>query len=71
MATDSSTDKPPEAHDPWVCLLRGHAVVRRTVATQLQASHGLTVNEYEALLLLSRADGKSMRRVRLSRTLSS
>ena len=56
MATKPSTDKPPEAHDPWVCLLRGHAVVRRTVATQLQASHGLTVNEYEALLLLSRAE---------------
>ena len=66
MATQSSTHKPPEAHDPWVCLLRGHAVVRRTVATRLQASHGLTVNDYEALLLLSRAEGKSMRRVDLA-----
>jgi DNA-binding MarR family transcriptional regulator len=69
MATKPSTNKPPEAHDPWVCLLRGHAVVRRTVATQLQASHGLTVNEYEALLLLSRADGKCMRRVDLAEAL--
>ena len=66
MATQPSTDKTLEAHDPWVCLLRGHAVVRRTVATRLQASHGLTVNDYEALLLLSRAEGKSMRRVDLA-----
>ena len=66
MATKTSTHKPPEAHDPWVCLLRGHAVVRRTVATRLRASHGLTVNDYEALLLLSRAEGKSMRRVDLA-----
>jgi DNA-binding MarR family transcriptional regulator len=66
MVTKPSTHKPLEVHDPWVCLLRGHAVVRRTVATQLQASHGLTVNDYEALLLLSRADGKCMRRVDLA-----
>ena len=66
MASKPTTDKPPEAHDPWVCLLRGHAVVRRTVATQLRASHGLTVNEYEALLLLSRAEQKSMRRIDLA-----
>jgi DNA-binding MarR family transcriptional regulator len=69
MVTQPSTDKTLEAHDPWVCLLRGHAVVRRTVATRLQASHGLTVNDYEALLLLSRAEGKSMRRVDLAEAL--
>jgi DNA-binding MarR family transcriptional regulator len=43
--------------------------VRRTVATQLQASHGLTVNDYEALLLLSRAGPKGMRRVDLADSL--
>ena len=66
MATKPSIHKASEAHDPWVCLLRGHAVVRRTVATQLQDLHGLTVNEYEALLLLSRAEGKCMRRIDLA-----
>jgi DNA-binding MarR family transcriptional regulator len=50
-------------------LLRGHAAVRRTVATQLQSSHGLTVNDYEALLLLSRAGPKGMRRVDLADSL--
>jgi DNA-binding MarR family transcriptional regulator len=57
------------ASDPWVCLLRGHATVRRTVATQLRSAHGLTVNDYEALLLLSRAGPKGMRRVDLAESL--
>ena len=57
------------AHDPWACLLRGHATVRRSVAARLQERHGLTVNDYEALLLLSRAEGQSMRRVDLANAL--
>jgi DNA-binding MarR family transcriptional regulator len=69
MATKPSTDKRAELNDPWVCLLRGHAVVRRTIATRLQARHGLTVNDYEVLLLLSRADGNCMRRVDLAEAL--
>ena len=69
MASNPSTDKRAESHDPWVCLFRGHAVVRRTIATRLQATHGLTVNDYEALLLLSRAEGNSMRRVDLAQAL--
>ncbi len=51
---------------PWGALLRGHAAVRRTLAAQLQAAHGLTLNDYEALLLLSRADDNCMRRVDLA-----
>ena len=69
MAINPSTDKRAGPHDPWVCLLRGHAVVRRTVAARLQSAHGLTVNDYEALLLLSRAEGNSMRRVDLAEAL--
>jgi DNA-binding MarR family transcriptional regulator len=69
MSVRASTHIPLTSPDPWVCLLRGHAAVRRTVATQLQASHGLTVNDYEALLLLSRAGPKGMRRVDLADSL--
>jgi DNA-binding MarR family transcriptional regulator len=58
-----------QAVEPWVCLHRGHAVVRRTVAAKLQVAHGLTVNEYEALVLLSRAEGGLMRRVDLANAL--
>jgi DNA-binding MarR family transcriptional regulator len=54
------------AVEVWVRLLRGHAACRRALSTQLQAEHSLTVNDYEALLLLSRAEGKLMRRVDLA-----
>jgi DNA-binding MarR family transcriptional regulator len=54
------------AIEAWVRLLRGHAATRRSLDAQLQGDHGLTVNDYEALLLLSRADGNRMRRVDLA-----
>jgi DNA-binding MarR family transcriptional regulator len=54
------------AVEAWVRLLRGHAGMRRTVSAQLQSEHGLTVNEYEALLLLSHAQDSQMRRVDLA-----
>jgi DNA-binding MarR family transcriptional regulator len=50
----------------WVRLFRGHAVARRSLTAQLHTEHRLTVNDYEALLLLSRADGNIMRRVDLA-----
>jgi len=55
--------------DAWIRLLRGHAGMRRSVSAQLQDDHELTVNEYEALLLLSRAEGNHMRRVDLADSL--
>jgi DNA-binding MarR family transcriptional regulator len=69
MSVRASANEPNFTVDPWVCLLRGHAAVRRTVAPHLQSSHGLTVNDYEALLLLSRAGPKGMRRVDLADSL--
>jgi DNA-binding MarR family transcriptional regulator len=43
--------------------------VRRTLSAQLSDDHGLTINEYECLLRLSRADDQAMRRIDLSREL--
>jgi DNA-binding MarR family transcriptional regulator len=57
------------AVDAWVRLLRGHAGMRRAVAAKLQADHGLTVNEFEALLLLSGTADGQMRRVDLAESL--
>jgi len=54
------------ALDVWVRLLRGHAALRRSLSAQLQTDHGLTVNDYEALLLLSRAEDGQLRRVDLA-----
>jgi DNA-binding MarR family transcriptional regulator len=54
------------ALDVWVRLLRSHAAITRTFNRDLIAQHGLTVNDYEVLLLLSRAEDCQMRRVDLA-----
>ena len=50
-------------------LLRAYASSTRILSASLQAEHGLTINDYEALLLLSRVEGNRMRRVDLARRL--
>jgi DNA-binding MarR family transcriptional regulator len=67
--TLSGTTDPERALEPWVCLHRGHAAVRRSVAATLHLAHGLTVNDYEALALLARAEGHHMCRVDLAKEL--
>jgi DNA-binding MarR family transcriptional regulator len=57
------------APDAWARLLKGHTAVRRELSVQLDAEHGLTLNDYEALLLLSRAEEGRMRRVDLAEKL--
>jgi DNA-binding MarR family transcriptional regulator len=66
MRTQLLRNQEPTALEVWVRLLRGHSAVRRLVSTQLQGDHGLTVNDYEALLLLSRAEDGQLRRVDLA-----
>jgi DNA-binding MarR family transcriptional regulator len=53
----------------FVRLVRGHAAVTRAMNAQLVAEHGLTINDYEALLQLARADERRMRRVDLAERL--
>ncbi len=57
------------ALDVWVRLLRGHAAAMRAMNARLVAEHGLTINGYEALLHLARAEGARMRRVDLAERL--
>jgi DNA-binding MarR family transcriptional regulator len=54
------------AVEAWVRLLRAHAATTRALSAELVAEHGLTINDYEALLLLSKADDGRMRRVDLA-----
>jgi DNA-binding MarR family transcriptional regulator len=63
-----STQAPP-AVDAFVRLLRGHAATTRALSAELQAEFGLTINDYEALLRLARADDGRMRRVDLANDL--
>ena len=53
----------------WIALLRAHAVTTRALSAQLVADHGLTINDYEALLRLARAEERRMRRVDLAEAL--
>jgi DNA-binding MarR family transcriptional regulator len=57
------------AVETFVRLIRGHAAVTRAMNAQLVADHGLTINQYEALLHLARAEGRRMRRVDLAERL--
>ena len=63
-----SSDIPPAVR-AWTRLLRAHAAATRLLNTELQAEHGLSVNGYEALYVLSRAEGRRLKRVDLSRRL--
>jgi DNA-binding MarR family transcriptional regulator len=55
-----------QALSAWVGLLRGHAALTRALNAELVADHGLTLNDYEVLLRLSRAPERKMRRVDLA-----
>ncbi len=50
----------------WVRLLRAHAAIARTFNAQLQAEHALTINDFEALLLLSHAPDAKLKRIELA-----
>jgi DNA-binding MarR family transcriptional regulator len=57
------------AIEAFVRLVRGHSAVTRALNAQLLADHGLTINDYEALLHLARAEDRRMRRVDLAERL--
>src|SRR6266511_103288 len=50
----------------FVALVRAHSKVVRRLNAQLSQDHGLTINDYEVLLRLSRAPDRRMRRVDLA-----
>lgn len=52
----------------WVSFLRGHAALTRELNARLVARHGLTINDYEVLLHLSRASGRRLKRVELAQS---
>jgi DNA-binding MarR family transcriptional regulator len=50
-------------------LLRAHSALSRELSARLVTDHGLTINDYEALLHLSHAEEGSLRRVDLAERL--
>ena len=63
MLTGTTT---PTELVPFVNFLRAHAAVVRELSSELVSAHGLTINDFEVLLRLSRAEGSRMRRVDLA-----
>jgi DNA-binding MarR family transcriptional regulator len=66
MPPEATIPKTSTAIDAFVRLVRAHAAVTRQLSAQLSADHGLSINAYEALLLLARAPDSGMRRVDLA-----
>jgi DNA-binding MarR family transcriptional regulator len=54
------------AQTVFVRLLHAHGSLLREVEARLQVEHGLSANDYETLLHLSKADGGAMRRIDLA-----
>lgn len=50
----------------WARLMRAQATTKRELAAQLQEQHDLSMSAYEALYVLSRADGRRLKRVDLA-----
>jgi DNA-binding MarR family transcriptional regulator len=59
----------PTAVLAFIRLLQGHAAATRVLSADLVREHGLTINDYEALLRLSRADDRRLKRVELAGSL--
>jgi DNA-binding MarR family transcriptional regulator len=51
--------------DTWIRFVRAHATILKQLNAELVEEHGLTVNDFEVLLHLSRAPDRSLRRVDL------
>jgi DNA-binding MarR family transcriptional regulator len=56
--------------DAFGSLISAHAVLVRELSAALVERHGLTVNDYGTLLLLSRAGDEGMRRIDLANELN-
>ena len=65
----ATVETPIESLEAWVRLLRGHSATVRSLNAQLVADWGLTINDYEALLHLSHAEGGRLRRTDLVQNL--
>lgn len=69
ITQSSESEAEPAAVRAWTRLGRAYGSTMRMLGAGLQAEHGLTLHEYEALRLLARVEGRRLRRVDLARGL--
>jgi len=55
------------AERSWIRFLRAHAAVTRELSARLEATHGLTLSDYDVLVQLYHAPERSLRRVDIAR----
>lgn len=61
-----STAQSDEAFACWLALLRAQAASAKELSGQLDADHGLTIADYEALMHLAHAEDQRLRRIDLA-----
>jgi DNA-binding MarR family transcriptional regulator len=69
LSTQQLTTKALPSTDAFASLAAAYAVLTRELSASLVAKHGLTINDYGCLLLLSRAGEEGMRRIDLANEL--
>jgi DNA-binding MarR family transcriptional regulator len=69
MAQISTEQAIEPAVRAWTRLLRAYSSTTRLLSAELQEEHGLTLSDYEALLVLSHAEDGRLKRVELARSL--
>jgi DNA-binding MarR family transcriptional regulator len=69
MASQATSAPTSAEIEVFVRLVRAGVAVTRQLSAQLSADHGMSINDYEALLQLARAPGRRMRRVDLANSL--
>jgi DNA-binding MarR family transcriptional regulator len=57
----------PGIDGAWIRFLRAHAAVTRQLSARLEASHGLTLSDFDVLVQLYYAPERSLRRVDIAR----
>ena len=63
------TPKTLPSTDTFASLASAYAILTRELSASLVAQHGLTINDYGCLLLLSRAGEEGMRRIDIANEL--
>jgi MarR family transcriptional regulator, 2-MHQ and catechol-resistance regulon repressor len=69
LSTQQLQTKTLVSTEAFGSLLGAHAALTRELSASLVATHGLTINDYGCLLLLSRAGEQGMRRIDLANEL--
>jgi DNA-binding MarR family transcriptional regulator len=66
LTPQASLEEVAPALQAWARLMRAQATTKRELAVELQEQHDLSISAYEALYVLSRADGRRLKRVDLA-----